>query len=97
MVLEIYNNKLNKRLERRKFVFERGFLEFKKVYSRLLSASWTALKAIDVVENSHLVLCRLVMSHGAVEPSRGQETVSKGKGDTRQCAGFCTTSDAGRL
>ncbi|KAK3807816.1 MAG: hypothetical protein J3Q66DRAFT_318729 [Benniella sp.] len=30
IVLEIYNNKLNKRMERRKFVFERGFLEFKK-------------------------------------------------------------------
>ncbi|KAG0362575.1 hypothetical protein BC939DRAFT_464866 [Gamsiella multidivaricata] len=30
MVLEIYNAKLNKRLERRKFVFERGFLEYKK-------------------------------------------------------------------
>ena len=31
MVLEIYNNKLSKRLERRKFVFDRGFLEYKKV------------------------------------------------------------------
>ncbi|KAG0004515.1 Transcriptional adapter ada2 [Modicella reniformis] len=31
MVLEIYNNKLNKRMERRKFVFDRGFLEYKKV------------------------------------------------------------------
>ncbi|KAF9427088.1 Transcriptional adapter ada2 [Podila epigama] len=30
MVLEIYNAKLTKRLERRKFVFERGFLEYKK-------------------------------------------------------------------
>ncbi|KAF9295762.1 Transcriptional adapter ada2 [Mortierella antarctica] len=30
MVLEIYNAKLSKRLERRKFVFERGFLEYKK-------------------------------------------------------------------
>ncbi|KAF9583553.1 Transcriptional adapter ada2, partial [Lunasporangiospora selenospora] len=30
MVLEIYNAKLAKRLERRKFVFERGFLEYKK-------------------------------------------------------------------
>lgn len=32
MVLEIYNAKLSKRLERRKFVFERGFLEYKKVH-----------------------------------------------------------------
>lgn len=31
MVLEIYNAKLSKRLERRKFVFDRGFLEYKKV------------------------------------------------------------------
>ncbi|KAF9547166.1 Transcriptional adapter ada2 [Mortierella hygrophila] len=30
MVLEIYNAKLSKRLERRKFVFDRGFLEYKK-------------------------------------------------------------------
>ncbi|KAG0048462.1 Transcriptional adapter ada2 [Gryganskiella cystojenkinii] len=30
MVLEIYNTKLSKRLERRKFVFDRGFLEYKK-------------------------------------------------------------------
>ncbi|KAG0306029.1 Transcriptional adapter ada2 [Dissophora globulifera] len=30
MVLEIYNSKLNKRMERRKFVFERGFLDYKK-------------------------------------------------------------------
>ncbi|KAF9284252.1 Transcriptional adapter ada2 [Mortierella alpina] len=34
MVLEIYNAKLSKRLERRKFVFDRGFLEYKKNQSQ---------------------------------------------------------------
>lgn len=31
MVLDIYNSKLDKRVERRKFIFERGLLEYKKV------------------------------------------------------------------
>ncbi|KAF9372347.1 Transcriptional adapter ada2 [Podila verticillata] len=48
MVLEIYNAKLSKRLERRKFVFERGFLEYKK---NVASEKKRSAKEREIINN----------------------------------------------
>ncbi|KAF9434356.1 Transcriptional adapter ada2 [Entomortierella beljakovae] len=55
MVLEIYNAKLSKRLERRKFVFERGFLEYKK--NQMLDKKRTPKER--EVFNNHRVFAQL--------------------------------------
>jgi transcriptional adapter 2-alpha len=37
-ILDIYNSKLDKRADRKQFIFDRGFLEFKKVELTLLGS-----------------------------------------------------------